>query len=393
MAKGETFVFFALARWDGYGSTAFSIAKELSKENKVYYIDNPLTLSDVTKLKSPSIRKRLSAKLFENSKKKLGAQLTILYPPWVLPINGLKNGNLYKRLNSFNSKLVFKWIERQLQKRGVTHYILFNSFNPFYSHNGWLSPKLYIYQTVDNIEEAAYIKKHGPRLERTEVSKADIVLTTAIKLKEKYINLNSSIYHLPNAANNELFKVDPGYDSCDSNIVELAQESNIIIYTGHLDRRVDTALLTRTIKKLPNYTFLFIGLNSLNEGQMNDLNSFANVRFIGHMPLDQLVAYLYLSRCAIIPFLKNELTSCIYPLKINEYLSVGLPVVSTAFSADINLFEQIISISDKDGFASAIESEIKMDTNEKKARRRDTAASNTWQNRITQFYQILSGYL
>ena len=32
------------------------------------------------------------------------------------------------------------------------------------------------------------------------------------------------------------------------------------------------------------------------------------------------------------PFVKNDFTRGVYPLKINEYLAVGLPVVSTRFS-------------------------------------------------------------
>lgn len=34
----------ALARWDGpYSSTAFSLAKELAKSNRLFFIDNPIT--------------------------------------------------------------------------------------------------------------------------------------------------------------------------------------------------------------------------------------------------------------------------------------------------------------------------------------------------------------
>jgi len=43
-------VILALARWDApYSSTAFSIAQELSKKNRVFYIDNPFTIRDVAR--------------------------------------------------------------------------------------------------------------------------------------------------------------------------------------------------------------------------------------------------------------------------------------------------------------------------------------------------------
>lgn len=40
----------------------------------------------------------------------------------------------------------------------------------------------------------------------------------------------------------------------------------------------------------------------------------------------------------LIPFVKNEFTKYIYPLKINEYLSLGLAVLTTDF-ADLSFFE------------------------------------------------------
>jgi len=43
-------IMLALARWDGhYSSTAFSLAKELSRYNRVFYIDNPFTLITYTR--------------------------------------------------------------------------------------------------------------------------------------------------------------------------------------------------------------------------------------------------------------------------------------------------------------------------------------------------------
>jgi hypothetical protein len=62
MNEGVDIVMLALARWDGpYASTAFSLAKELSKNNRVFYIDNPFTMKDVfSNLDKTQIRSRLT---------------------------------------------------------------------------------------------------------------------------------------------------------------------------------------------------------------------------------------------------------------------------------------------------------------------------------------------
>jgi hypothetical protein len=43
----------------------------------------------------------------------------------------------------------------------------------------------------------------------------------------------------------------------------------------------------------------------------------------------------------IIPYKMNEVNRNIYPLKINEYLAVGVPVVMTAF-ADLTDFKSTV---------------------------------------------------
>src|SRR5688500_1075094 len=58
-------IMFALPLWDGpFYSTALSLSKELARDNRVFYIDNPFTLKDVlTGFRNQLIRKRLPALL------------------------------------------------------------------------------------------------------------------------------------------------------------------------------------------------------------------------------------------------------------------------------------------------------------------------------------------
>src|SRR5690606_14309333 len=108
----------------------------------------------------------------------------------------------------------------------------------------------------------------------------------------------------------------------------------IVIYTGHTDWRMDLDLMIEVIQKSSELQFLFVGPVSLPEERLSQLESFQNVLFVGTKHLKELPAYLYSSACAIIPYKRNELTRSIYPLKINEYLATGIPVVATPFSPD-----------------------------------------------------------
>src|SRR5688572_11340936 len=76
-----------------------------------------------------------------------------------------------------------------------------------------------------------------------------------------------------------------------------------------------------------------------------DFNKLTNVIFTGPKKLETLPQYLAYMDVAILPFLVNDLTKSIYPLKLNEYLAAGKPVVSTNFSTDVQSFSEVVYIS------------------------------------------------
>ena len=86
--------------------------------------------------------------------------------------------------------------------------------------------------------------------------------------------------------------------------------------------------------------------------------------------------------CCLIPFVRSKLTKSIYPLKLNEYLAAGKPVVSTSFSSDLNDFKELIKIAgDKKKFLEYVKLEITEDNESKKSDRINIAKSNTWESR------------
>ena len=71
-----------------------------------------------------------------------------------------------------------------------------------------------------------------------------------------------------------------------------------------------------------------------------------------------LPRYLSLARLAILPFEINEITKDIIPIKMLQYLSSGLPVVSTPLPDVVNHFPATISgvvYSRDDGILSLID--------------------------------------
>src|SRR5690606_9247817 len=109
--------------------------------------------------------------------------------------------------------------------------------------------------------------------------------------------------------------------------------------------------------------------------------------------IEELPNYLQKFDCAIIPFKCNKLTKSIYPLKINEYLAGGKPVVTTNFSEDIRLFKDVIFIADTDDdFLQYIDIAIGQDNVELAQKRMMFSSNNTWVNRVAEFWKIISEF-
>ncbi len=396
-------VMLALPRWDGpYSSTAYSLAKEISRYTRVFYVDNPITVKEyLAKRRTPAIQRRKEALFYGSDFFKIPDphydQLFAVTPRITLPINFLPKGLLYDKLSKVNDKLLSTSLNRLIRVFGIKRYILINSFNPLFGLNLSLttSPLLTIYQSVDDIRHSPYMDKHGPRLEDAWVKAADFSIVTSSELKRLKTPFSDRVHLLPNAANVNLFQralkenlEKPG------ELKKIPVGKKVICYTGNICQRLDYELLKKVAVHHSDKVLLMIGPFARNEYETSGLSKLPNVIFTGRKNIQELPAYLKYSDCCIIPFLCNDLTRSIYPLKINEYLSAGKPVVTTNFSEDIENFDMIAAVSKTHvEFVDAIGKSILSDSESKQVDRMLFAATNNWEARAQTFIDLTKEYL
>ncbi|MEM6800266.1 MAG: glycosyltransferase [Bacteroidota bacterium] len=397
--KAPDFLILALARWDApYSSTAFSLAKALSKKRRVFLIDNPFTFKDfIFSFFSPAIKKRRKALVFRHKVVHTSVskhpQLFLAIPPLMLPINWLPPGSLYDFFARINQRRMSHFLKKLTKEYELQNFHFLNIFNPFFEFNRLKIPQALsnTYYTVDNIQESTYIKKHGPYLEEEYIRKAQLSLATSKYLAEQLENrLGTKISLLPNAADTAFFSQALGV-ALDKPELYQSWERPPIIYVGAIGFRINFSLLEEVVQAMPTQPFVFIG----PKGYAYDprLESYEHVHFTGPIPQNKLLPYLQYAACGIIPFNINELTAAIYPLKIHEYLAAGLSVVSTPFSEDIMDFGEKIYLTKKHSdFGKFLLKAIQETDSSLKKQRSLDAEKHSWEARAEQLDRLLKPF-
>lgn len=392
-------VIISMSRWDGdYSSTSWSLAKTFSKNQPVIYVDYPYTWTEFArKRKDPSVKKRVRALLFKKrallSLNLYQDSLYALTPPLMFPDNWLPGGSLYGFFADWNDRVLYQSIKKALKQLGLSDYILINAFNPLYLNHPPKDPalKAYVYQSQDNIRALEmYLRKHGAAAEISAIRNSDLSMATSKQLQKDLTKLSGKkVEYLPNAADFEVFK--QAYLQPFSLPEDLKGITPPIIgYTGNICHRIDYEKLNAVCMAHPDKNVVMIGPRNHAGHTPLDLDAIPNLYFLGPKKLEILPAYLAHFDLLILPFLINEVTKSIYPLKINEYLASGKPVVATPFSEDIQSFGHLISLCKNDeDFIRAIDMELQEDGPEKRKQRHQEASKNTWDARVKTFWALL----
>ncbi|MEO8583636.1 MAG: glycosyltransferase [Flavitalea sp.] len=388
---------FSLSRWDApISSPALSLAKEFGKTNRVFFIEHPYSWKDYFRERSStSVRAKKNSIIGGNNiyykNKDFTKGLTAVTPQVVYSLNFLPKGIIYNHLSRINNAIVLKTVRKIIVENAISEYIFINFFDPFFLRDipEDIAPKKFIYQCMDDLSQVSYTSRHGIKLEEDIIKNADHTICTSKELTRLKSSISPNVRFLPNAADVELFS-----SANESSVARPADMPNdkrrIIGFIGSIEYRTDFELLKKIAEYHSDKTLFLIGPVSGDEHLKYGLDKISNIIFAGPKEISSLPSYLKYFDCAIIPYKKNKLTASIYPLKINEYLAAGKPVISTDFSEDIIAFRAVAHIEkNHQDFIVAIDTAINTDDAQKKQQRFTVAASNSWAKRAEQFWEII----
>ncbi len=396
--RNSDIIIFSLSRWDAsISSPSFSLAREFARNNRVFYIDHPFSLKDVLKgIRSPRVRSRWQAlvhgtDIYRNPPG-LPPSLTIVTPRITLPINFVPDGKLYDALSKYNDREIHHTIRRIVADYDVKRFVYLNAFDPYFCRDfpDDIKPSVTVYQSMDDLSQVPYTARHGIRLEEEIVRKFDITLTTSRELRRLKSTYSNHVYFHPNAADFSNFEKALKQSFPRPEALKGAEGRKVIGYVGNIESRIDYVLLKKILDAHPDKVLMMVGPVGTEEHRTIALTEHPNVIMAGPKKIGELPAYLHYMDCALIPFKKNTLTRSIYPLKVNEYLAAGRPVVATDFSEDIVSFAPEVSIAyDHDQYVNLIDQAIENNNQEEIDARVRIARRNTWTARVEEFWRIV----
>jgi glycosyltransferase involved in cell wall biosynthesis len=128
----------------------------------------------------------------------------------------------------------------------------------------------------------------------------------------------------------------------------------VILYVGAVMDWFDWELVAFCARQRPSWQFVLLGPTNFPPDR---LRSVPNIYYLGTCQPESVPYYLKRASVCIIPFVMNELTKNVSPLKLYEYLAAGRPVVSVPMPEVVaeETPRCVTVAADADGFVSAIE--------------------------------------
>ena len=144
-------------------------------------------------------------------------------------------------------------------------------------------------------------------------------------------------------------------------------------------------------KKNPNLNFVIIGRVYVKIDKLLNLN---NVFFLGETKHNKLPSFLKGFDVGIIPYKVNNFTNSVYSCKLNEYLSMGIPVVSTNLN-ETKIYNKnhkgIIHIGETySKFNHKINESLVKNSKQEIINRISAAKKNSWENRLKYFNDLIN---
>lgn len=293
----QDLVCFSHLRWDFVYQRPQHLLSRASKQWRVWYVEEPVW-SGQLRLEIRSVTDRIRV---------------------VVP--HLPHGLDEQAAVELQRQLVDQLLAQELLTDFIAWYYTPMAL-PFTDH---LQARLTVYDCMDQLSAFSGASPLLLTQEASLMKKADLVYTGGYSLFEAKQNRHPQVFAFPSCIDFGHFSPGRGDVPDPDDQREIAGPR--IGFCGVIDERVDLHLLGEVVRNRPGWQFIMLG--PVVKIDPATLPQGPNLHYLGMKNYRDLPAYFGNWQVAMMPFAINEATRYISPTKTPEYLSAGLPVVST----------------------------------------------------------------
>jgi glycosyltransferase involved in cell wall biosynthesis len=369
--KGQNIICFA-KEWSEDPTSNNHVMTLLARDNKVLWL-NSIAMRRPTFTSGRDLSK-IGRKLkgFFGGAEHPAPNLWVV-TPLVLPF---PHSKLAATINRWILRAIISYYRRKLRMRT---FQLWTFLPNAVEYVGKLGESMVVYYCIDEWSHFTYLDgAKMSAMERELMQRADVNFMTANSLLESKKHLNPRTYLASHGVDYTHFAKALAPDTKVPD--EMAALPHPIVgFFGLVHEWIDLELIAKIAGTHPEWSIVILGKAIVSTSV---LQVHTNVHLLGRRPYESLPGYCKAFDAGIIPFIVNELTRNVNPVKLREYLSAGLPVVSTDLP-EVQFYSASAYVAHgPDEFIAKLEQALREDSPAKRRQRSDSMRSETWENRV-----------
>jgi len=376
MMTGQNIVCFA-KDWSEDPTSNNHVMRLLAERNKVLWL-NSITTRTPTFTSGSDVRKiGRKLKAFMRGADEVSPGLSV-FTPVVLPF---PHSAWAARLNQVILKASVGMLRVQ---RRMSPFQLWSFLPSAVRYVGKFGEELLVYYVTDEFSQFKHLDgQKMAAMDREMCERADIVFATAHTLVERKKQFNPETHLASHGVDHAHFASTLAESTLPAPEMTALPKGPVIGFVGLIESWIDVSLLDVIAERRPSWQIVLIGKSNVD---LSSLKRHNNIYLLGRKPYAELPRYLKAFTVGVIPFVLNELTLNVNPIKLREYLSAGLPVVSSdipevrSYADDRDCFVA----ANHDQFLSALDQAVNSDTPEARHLRSQAMRRESWEQKVAE---------
>lgn len=240
-------------------------------------------------------------------------------------------------------------------------------------------PGRHVYYCVDSLEDSPGTNQAAFQAYEEELLRAaDVAVACSLPLADQLAERGAAPVYLPHGC--DIDTTAPARTDLPPELEGLPRP--LVGYVGSINFRIDADLLEAARRAIPGGTLVLVGSWWSSSGpkldrRTRDLLAQPGVVTVGHRELDVLPWYLGALDVGLAPYADMAFNRKSFPIKIPQYLAMGVPVVSTPNGATDEYGDLVYTAQGASAFEAAVRAALAEDSDERRAARR-TRANRPW---------------